>query len=143
MGERSAGDGRVDLSVGRRPDPNRANYDKTGLNGTSAVGCFPGGASPTVAKTLSGNVLEWTRSLWGKDLDKPTLFTPTICPTGGGSPPSDNVLRVLRAARSAAMRGTRAAPTASPSIPTTATSTSVFGWWRPHWFSLIDENSDL
>jgi formylglycine-generating enzyme required for sulfatase activity len=44
-------------------DPNRANLKPSGLGATSAVGCFPGGASPYGLQDLGGNVWEWTRSL--------------------------------------------------------------------------------
>jgi formylglycine-generating enzyme required for sulfatase activity len=45
-------------------DPNRANYDETNIGGTSAVGCFPGGASPYGVLDTSGNVFEWCHTLY-------------------------------------------------------------------------------
>jgi formylglycine-generating enzyme required for sulfatase activity len=53
---------------GDDPDANRANYDDTGINDTSAVGCFPKNSYGLY--DMVGNVWEWTRSLWGKDLFK-------------------------------------------------------------------------
>jgi formylglycine-generating enzyme required for sulfatase activity len=50
---------------GNDPVPNRSNYRDTGINDTTAVGCFPGGVTPYGCLDMAGNVWEWTRSLWG------------------------------------------------------------------------------
>jgi formylglycine-generating enzyme required for sulfatase activity len=82
---------------GADPNPNRANYDETGINTTSAVGCFPGGASPYEIQDLIGNVWEWTRSLWGTDWRKPTLPYPYNPDDGRENlQAARDVLRVLR-----------------------------------------------
>jgi formylglycine-generating enzyme required for sulfatase activity len=49
---------------GNEPDADRANYADAGIGSTSAVGCFPGGASPYEVLDMSGNVYEWCRSLY-------------------------------------------------------------------------------
>ncbi|MGI9174183.1 MAG: SUMF1/EgtB/PvdO family nonheme iron enzyme [Rhodothermales bacterium] len=82
---------------GEEPDPNRANCSDTGIGTTSTVGCFPGGASPYGVEELSGNVFEWTRSLWGREFSDPAYRYP-YTPGDGREElsASEKILRVLR-----------------------------------------------
>jgi len=82
---------------GSDPDPERANYSDTGIGTTSAVGCFPGGASSYGMEDASGNVWEWTRSLWGKDWQSPEFNYPYDPQDGREDLAAGaDVLRVLR-----------------------------------------------
>ena len=81
---------------GNEFDRERGNFAMN-VGRTSAVGCFPAGAGPYGSQDMSGNVDEWTRSLWGKGFSEPDYKYP-YDPTDGREnleAPGD-VLRVVR-----------------------------------------------
>ena len=57
-------------------DASRASCGDHGLGTTSSVGLFPDGASPAGCLDMSGNVWEWTRSLWGPQEDEASHTNP-------------------------------------------------------------------
>jgi len=84
---------------GNQVDPGRANHDADpGIGSTTPVGSFPGGASPYGCDDMSGNVWEWTRSLWGRHQHEPDFnypYTDQLMEREQPAP-NDNMLRVLR-----------------------------------------------
>jgi len=57
-------DGRI-YPWGDEFDSSKANTEEAGIGTTSAVGNFPGDASPYGCLDIAGNVMEWTRSILG------------------------------------------------------------------------------
>jgi formylglycine-generating enzyme required for sulfatase activity len=82
---------------GNEPDANHMSYRDTKINTTNAVGCFLSGASSYGAEEMSGNVWEWTRSLWGEDTTKPAFGYPYQAQDGREQLHAGyDVLRVVR-----------------------------------------------
>ncbi len=78
-------------------DAECGNTSASRIGATSALGCFPRGASPYGVLDLSGNVWEWTRTLWGKDWDKPEFKYPYSPGDGRENlEAGDDIPRVLR-----------------------------------------------
>lgn len=66
-------DGRL-YPWGNMFDGNYANHEATGIGVPCAVGCFPGGAGSYGLLDMSGNVWEWTRTIWGEYDDNKNVF---------------------------------------------------------------------
>lgn len=72
---------------GNEWDANLANNSDTDIGATCVVGCFPGGCSPYGIEEMSGNVWEWTRSMY-----QPYPYNPD----DGREASEGNEARVLR-----------------------------------------------
>lgn len=81
---------------GNEPDREMAAFDEMQLGNTSVVGCFP--ANHFGLYDMSGNVWEWTRSLWGTDGDESTFRYPydPVDPDREDTSAASDVLRVMR-----------------------------------------------
>jgi len=64
-----SGDGRI-YPWGNEFDASKLNSSESEIGSPSAVGIFPNGASPYGLLDMSGNVWEWTRSIFGQRDDK-------------------------------------------------------------------------
>ncbi|MCL4870524.1 MAG: SUMF1/EgtB/PvdO family nonheme iron enzyme [Anaerolineae bacterium] len=87
--------GRV-YPYGRNFDPTLGNTFETHLYRTSPVGVFPGGRTPEGVYDLSGNVWEWTSTLWGDKLPQPTYAYPYNRDDGREDPQDGTSRRVVR-----------------------------------------------
>lgn len=78
-------------------DAQSANVESM-IGSTSAVGCWPRGASVYGCEEMSGNVWEWTRSLWGVEWARPDFNYPYDVNDARREnlDAGSNVLRVLR-----------------------------------------------
>lgn len=113
-------------------DANRAMAWEIKIYGSSS-GCFPGGRGPAGTEEQSGNVWEWTRSLWGGDLSRPDYRYPYRPDYGGlgreNQSATDDVFRVLRGGAFADGPTYLARRAATEAVRPNATTTLVFVWW--------------
>ncbi|MCL4868898.1 MAG: SUMF1/EgtB/PvdO family nonheme iron enzyme [Anaerolineae bacterium] len=77
-------------------DPTLGNTFETHLRRTSPVGVFPGGRTPEGIYDLSGNVWEWTSTLWGDNWQQPTYPYPYNRDDGREDPQDGTSWRVVR-----------------------------------------------
>jgi iron(II)-dependent oxidoreductase len=86
-----------DFPWGQAFDADKANVGGS-IGEASAVGAYPTGDSPYGCEEMSGNVWEWTRSLWGEGWEKPDFvypYDPADAAREALEAPND-ILRVVR-----------------------------------------------
>ncbi|HLO17215.1 MAG TPA: SUMF1/EgtB/PvdO family nonheme iron enzyme, partial [Anaerolineales bacterium] len=81
---------------GSTVDSNQANYTALALGHSTSVGCFETGKSPYGIYDLAGNVCEWTRSIWGPNVEKPQFTYPYQDDAREDVRASNQMLRVCR-----------------------------------------------
>lgn len=90
-------DGRI-FPWGNEFNPKNCNFRNDGPGRTTPIGLYsPHGDSPLGCADISGNVWEWTASLWGKDWQKPDYGYPYTSWDGRENQRAgDDVYRILR-----------------------------------------------
>ena len=88
-------DGRI-YPWGNDWDEQKCNNGYLNLGGTTPVGIFPSGASPDGLLDMSGNVWEWTRSLWENEDDKAYQYPYDPADGRENANAIDDSLRVVR-----------------------------------------------
>lgn len=87
--------GRV-YAYGNTYEAAHCNTFETHIRRTTPVGVFPGGCTPEGIADLSGNVWEWTTTLWGEELNQPTFRYPYNASDGREDPTNGTARRVVR-----------------------------------------------
>ena len=104
---------------GHKDDPDKCNYNKTGIGITSTPGCFSRGASPYSCQDMNGNVREWQRN---------KRYPPYPYPLKDQSwdDPEGKSPVFFAAVRFAVSIASSAARTATTAFQTSVTSAAVF-----------------
>jgi formylglycine-generating enzyme required for sulfatase activity len=85
-----------EYAYGDRYDNGRCNTFETHMRRTTPVGVFPGGYTPEGIADLSGNVWEWTTTIWGNSLNRPDFAYPYVATDGREDVSNATVRRVVR-----------------------------------------------
>ena len=102
----SRGDDKRIFPMGDESDKDFGNHSKIGISRTCAVGIFPVGASPYGLLDTSGNVWEWTRSLYSdypnksRDGREDLIAGDSVSRVLRGGAFHDSIVRLRCAARS-------------------------------------------
>lgn len=87
--------GRI-YAYGDKFDTTRCNTFETHVRRTTPVGVFPEGWTPEGIFDLSGNVYEWTSTIWGVDINKPDFSYPYDAKDGRENQEDGTARRVVR-----------------------------------------------
>ena len=83
-------------AYGSEFDAARCNTFEAHIRRTTPVGVFPEGVTPEGIFDLSGNVYEWTRTIWGTDINKPDFPYPYNATDGRDDQADGTSRRVVR-----------------------------------------------